>query len=63
MNWMAEWMPMIVTAIAWVIFFLFMNRFKGARFLKQQEEHTRLLKHHSTLLERIALALEVGKRP
>jgi hypothetical protein len=58
MNWIAEWLPMVVTIFAWVIFFLFMRRFKGERFLKTQQEHTLLLKHHSTLLERIATAIE-----
>jgi uncharacterized membrane protein (DUF106 family) len=58
MVWIANWSPMIVTMVARVIFFLFMRDFRGERFLQSQEEHTKQLKHHTALLERIAVALE-----
>ena len=61
MTRIAEWMPMAVTILAWAIFFRAVRGFKGERFLQFQQEHTRLLKHHTTLLERIALALEKEK--
>jgi hypothetical protein len=61
MTRIAEWMPTAVTILAWAIFFWAMRGFKGERFLQLQQERTRLLKHHTTLPERIALALEKEK--
>jgi hypothetical protein len=63
MQWIGDWLPLTVTIVAWIIFGWLLWLFKGARFLALQEEHTRLLKHHSTLLERIALAVEKAKHP
>jgi hypothetical protein len=58
MIWIADWAPLIVTAVAWVIFFWFLRDFRGERFLRIQEEHAQHLKHHTALLERIVEALE-----
>lgn len=58
MGWLANWLPLIVTTIAWALFFWFIRDFRGERFIRAHEERTNQLKRHGDLLERLAAAIE-----
>lgn len=58
MTWLATWAPLIVTLIAWVLFFIFLRNFGSARYLGVQAEHSKHLAEHTALLKRIVTALE-----
>ena len=55
------WLPLILNLVAWILFFFFLRHFTGRQFLdhrKSQEEQVQHLQKQTSLLQRIAAALE-----